>query len=380
MMSRKIVLVILIILVSFQIGCVARLPEQVDIFWPPYPDEPRIAYVRNIETVPDIEGASFFDRLLGSTNARLFLMPYGVSFFGDKIYVADPDSHAVVILYLNQRKMKDIMSTENVDIKTPIGVTVGADGTVFVADAAQGKVLLFSGDGDYITAIGKKGEMRNPTGVAVNNALGRVYITDSFSDTVHVYSLGGERLFTFGKPGSGEGEFHHPTNIALDRRNSNVVVTDTSNFRVQVFDKDGKFLMTFGKLGDDFGTFSRPKGIGVDSEGNIYVADAAFGNIQVFSPEGALLTAIAGPGTSPGSLQLPAGLYVDANDRIYVADQRNSRVQVFQYMSEKWKKEHSDEYGKYLQKSAAEAEKASRVTKQQAGGKEDLRTDKRDKD
>ena len=117
---------------------------------------------------------------------------------------------------------------------------------------------------------------------------------------------------------------------------------------MQAFDLDGKFLRTFGELGDTPGSFSRPKGIGVDTEGHVYVADAAFDNFQIFDENGQILMFVGSAGTGPGYFSLPAGLFVDENDQIYIADQANQRVQVFQYLSEKWKQEHPEEYGKML--------------------------------
>jgi sugar lactone lactonase YvrE len=46
----------------------------------------------------------------------------------------------------------------------------------------------------------------------------------------------------------------------------------------------------------------------------------------------------------------PAGLYIDENDKVYVVDTLNKRIQVYQYLSEKWKKDHPEEYNKYLKR------------------------------
>ena len=87
----------------------------------------------------------------------------------------------------------------------------------------------------------------------------------------------------------------------------------------------------------------------MDSEGHIYVTDAAFSNFQVFDENGQLLLFLGHLGRmGPGEFVLPAGLHVDEEDRIVIADQLNGRVQVFQYLSEKWQKNHPEEYKKYL--------------------------------
>jgi len=51
-----------------------------------------------------------------------------------------------------------------------------------------------------------------------------------------------------------------------------------------------------------------------------------------------------------GLFMSPAGLYIDENDKVYVVDSLNKRIQVYQYLSEKWKKDHPEEYNKYLNK------------------------------
>jgi len=366
MTNKGIALVILsILLSSLQLGCVSAPAKQVEIFWPPYPEEPRIAYVQGIQGTWDTQESSFLDTLLGGSGGSLFFQkPYGISALGDKIYVANSTGNSVTILDRKLNKVASLTSTDETDLRVPIGVAVTADGRVFVSDILLGRVFVFNAEGAYQLTIGAKGEMIKPAGLAVNSGLGRVYISDSKLGVVHVYSLDGKRLFSFAKEGEGDGELHNPTNIAIDRTNDNIIVTDTSNFRIQIFDKEGKFLRKFGELGDVPGTFSRPKGVGIDSDGNIYVVDTAFNNVQIYSNEGVLLTFLGGPGNNPGYFSLPAGLYVDGDDRIYVTEQINNRVQIFQYLSTKWKREHPDEYAKYVKRSADLAEQAELQAKE----------------
>jgi len=90
----------------------------------------------------------------------------------------------------------------------------------------------------------------------------------------------------------------------------------------------------------------------VDSEGQSYVVDGTFNCYQIFNEKGQVLTFVGVGGWGGGGLFMsPSGLYIDENDKIYVVDVLNKRVQVFQYLSEKWKKEHPEEYTKYQAKS-----------------------------
>lgn len=329
-------------------GC-ATAPETKDekLLWPLPPEEPRIAYVRSLLGEADFVKRSFFDFLLGSPSMGGLGKPYGVFARGDKVYASLTARGMVAVINAKERTVTYRGDRGAGKLSLPMGVAEAANGTLFVSDARLNRVFGYNAEGDLTVAIGKKDELLSPSGIAVNDELGRLYVVDTPGHNVHVYSLPGVSLFTFGVRGSGDGQFNYPTNVALDRRTGNVYVVDTQNFRVQVFDKDGKFLKKFGQIGDRLGDFARPKGIGIDSEGHVYVADAAFDNFQIFNEEGQLLLYVGRAGLEPGTFQLPAGLYVDDKDRIYVADQLNGRVQVFQYLSEKWKKENPEELKKY---------------------------------
>ena len=341
----------LVLIVAVLSGCGATAPKEVNLYWPPPPEDPRIAYVASYRGDVDFKKKGFVDSFLGALFGEATMLdlrkPYGVSARGDNIYVSDTANGYVLVIHTREKKISYLGDRGSGKLVLPLGVAAAADGTVFVADAKLKKIYGYGKQGQLKVAIGKKDELKNPAGIAVNNALKRLYVVDSYGHTVHVYALDGAPLFRFGRRGFGEGEFNFPSNVAIDRRNNNVAVVDTQNFRVQVFDQDGKFLKTIGEQGDRPGTFSRPKGIGIDSEGNVYVVDAAFNNFQVYDQDGNLLIFIGGEGRDPGYFMLPAGMYVDENERIYVVDSFNFRVQVYQFLSEKWKQEHPEEYKKY---------------------------------
>lgn len=339
------------------LGCAPAAQKDEIIVYPTPPDEPRIAYIKTYRGARDFVKRSLLDAILGAPAVSGLSKPYGVFADGDKIYVTLTGSASVAVIDTKEKKVSYIGEFGPGRLAMPIGVAVTSSGTVLVSDSKLKRVFMYDGKGELKGAIGKKDDFEAPSGIAVNNELGRIYIADSYGHRVRAYSMKGEPLFQFGTRGHNDAEFNFPTHIAIDRRNYNIYVVDTQNFRVQVFDKDGNFIRRFGMLGDSPGNFARPKGIGIDSEGHIYVADAAFDNIQVFDDQGRLLLPIGAAGSRPGHFQLPAGLYVDEKDRIYVVDQLNRRVQVFQYLSEKWKKENPEEYKRFQFKSAPDEKK-----------------------
>jgi len=343
------------------LGCAPKSAE-INLIYPSLPEEPRIVYLKTYTGEAIYRKSSILDIFFGTPGSSIGQL-YGVTAKGDKVYAAVFRPPAVVVFDDKEQRVSYIGDSGPGSFSQPTGVVIAADGSIFAADATKKIIQVYNPEGVHKRSIGKKDDFATPAGLAIYNDMGRLYVADSRAHAVKVFSLQGEKLFEFGKPGKGNGEFNGPTNVAVDQRNGKVSVVDTINSRVQVFDKDGKFLMTYGTHGDSPGQFARPKGIGIDSEGNAYVMDSAFGNFQIFDESGNLLLSIGNYGTGPGEFTFPAGLYVDESDRIFVADSGNHRIQSFQYLSEKWKKKHPEEYKKYLRLQAEAEEKKEKEAK-----------------
>ncbi len=358
---RRISILCALFLMLFFYGCAQPVHNRtVRLIWPSPPETPRIVYLKSYYGQSSFrKSESMLDILIGKKRTFLQMRkPYGAAASDGKIYVADT-GHAVVFIFNTKKKKLSFLGNRGYGrLAVPVDVAVDTKNhIVYVSDAKLKKIFGYDSKGNLRIAIGKKGEFKSPTGIAVNSRLGRLYVVDTFAHRVDVFSVNGKKLFDFGKRGVGNGEFNYPSNIAIDRRNGNVWVTDTQNFRVEEFDKNGKFIRKFGKIGDIPGTFTRPKGIAVDSDGNVYVADAAFDNFQIFNEKGKLLLYIGSFGSAPGHFILPAGMYADKNDKIYVVDSINGRVEVFQYVSKRWKKQHPEKYKKLLLPPLKEKEK-----------------------
>jgi DNA-binding beta-propeller fold protein YncE len=355
--KRLITLLCVLPMISLCFACATAPPKLQPMFLPGPPDEPKLALIKIFRGEVDVVPRSFMSVLMGDAPANNLIKPFGVAARNGKIYITDTGMPRVLILDPREQRVVVLGDSGGTKLSLPLGIAVAEDGTIFVSDGDLKKVIVYDEKGKVKNVIGKRDDFQNNAGLAYNDGLKRLYVVDSYGNTVRVFTDQGEPLFQFGQNGPADGEFFYPTMIAIDRRNDNVAIVDTQHFKVQVFDKDGRFLKKFGQLGDTAGSFTRPKGVGIDSEGNIYVSDAAFDNVQIFNENTQLLLVLGSAGVLPGSFQLPAGTYVDENDRLYVVDQLNRRVQVYQYMSEKWKREHPDEY-KILELELQQANRA----------------------
>jgi sugar lactone lactonase YvrE len=260
------------------------------------------------------------DFVAGEPDYRSMVRPYSIATDSrGRIIVTDPGAAGVHIFDFTQHKYKFIqrLGKSKDNMLTPQCVAVDAQDNIYVTDSDAGVIFVFDPGGKYLHALGSlkggEGYFKRPTGIAVDSAAQRIYVTDK----------------TIGKTGDAEGEFNLPTELRLDGQN--LMVVDAMNFRVQVFDRSGVFQYAIGKIGDSPGAIFRPKAAGFDSEGDLYVVDGLWGVVQVFNRKGELLYYFGSKGTHAGEFQLPAGLYIDRNDQVFVVDSFNRRVQVFQY-------------------------------------------------
>ena len=342
----------MLLVLSTAAGCASQ-PLYLDtpIIFPPEPSEPRMRYEKSIRGSVDFKRVTVIDKLLGATVTKDIEKPFDVYAQGDKVYVSDTARTVVHVINSTTQKVTALGSSGEGRLRLPLGVRGTSNGTIYVSDGVLKTVRVFDAAGKHVMDIGKEGELENPSGIEVNEKLGRLYITDSKAHAIKVYSTKGDFLFQFGSGGDEDGEFQFPSFISVDRRNNEVYVSDTNNFRVQVFDPEGKFIRKFGSLGDAPGLFQRPKGVGIDSEGNTYVVESVFNNFQIFNEQGQVLTWIGIGGKGGGGVfKSPAGLYVDENDKVFVVDVLNKRVQVYQFFSEKWKQQHPDLYKQYTER------------------------------
>ena len=316
MLKIKIYLLFLIVFFS---GCatVEVKQKREPLFYPSAPDEPRIQYLTSFSSSRDVEGDSgtFAKFILGEAPVQSIAKPYGVTLKNGKIYICDTAYNTLEILDLGQKTFEYFDPQQAGQLVAPVNVDISSGGTIYVADARRGQVLLFDESGKYLSSIGTKGELQ-PTDIALWRD--RAFICDLKSKTVRVYTQEDSK-FLYAIPSTDAGDkdkkLFSPTNIDVDS-SGNIYVTDTGGFNVKKYTSSGNLLQTFGIQGDVPGTFARPKGVAVDKAGRLYVVDAAFENIQVFGPNGELLMFFPGQQDAV-RLTLPAGIFIDYNNISY---------------------------------------------------------------
>ena len=109
--------------------------------------------------------------------------------------------------------------------------------------------------------------------------------------------------------------------------NNRLYATDSQNSRIHVFSIDGTFLQSFGCDANGINILRVPYGVCVFDR-HVYVSDWGAGRVSMFTTDGQYVTTFGQHGTGEGELIYPCSLCVDKDSFVYVTD-LNNRIQIF---------------------------------------------------
>jgi M6 family metalloprotease-like protein len=166
-------------------------------------------------------------------------------------------------------------TVDGVDILLPRDSAVGPDGSIYLLDSGNHRILKASGAGATAWTVFKSDpSWSNPYGLAVD-AAGAVYIADTGNH--RIVKISGATTTTFGHWGTGSGQFRFPRDVAIDQY-GRVLVADTYNHRVQVLASDGHELVEMGHAP----SISTLEKVAVDSSDHVFVVDSDSNHVLAF--------------------------------------------------------------------------------------------------
>jgi sugar lactone lactonase YvrE len=268
-------------------------------------------------------------------------------------------------------------------LNDPRGVQVDANGTVFIADWGNDRIVKWKRDATSgHEVIGGSDQLDHPTtlfldseGVIICDCWNRrvvrwpprngtcvepillntdcsrltmddqnfLYVSNWEKDEVKRYRMGESNgTIVAGGNGKGEGvnQLNGPTYVFVDQSHS-VYVSDYHNHRVMKWMVDAREgIIVAGGRGQGSGRsqLSEPRGVVVDSSGAVYVADHNNHRVMRWCQgenEGTIIAGGNGTGKGNNQFSYPNSLALDQGGNLYVVDRDNHRVQRFdlQYQS-----------------------------------------------
>lgn len=240
-----------------------------------------------------------------------------------------------------------IQGGEQFQLNAPKDIAFAPDGSLYVSDSQNHRILHIDQDGNLLHTWGQygasdyntnvmapEGSFNEPWGIAVG-ADGSVYVADTWNNRIQKFTAEGEFVTMWGQFGAAETPYHFwgPRGVAVDQQDR-VYITDTGNKRVVIFDSNGNSLTSFGGAGMGVGQFDEPVGIAVDDQGRIFIADTWNKRIQVMIPAGDTLTYPTNitwdiDAWYGESLDNKPFLAIDKEYNSYIADPIYGRILVF---------------------------------------------------
>jgi len=214
-------------------------------------------------------------------------------------------------------------------LQKPRAMTIDEHDRLYLVDMTA-RIQVFTTSGEFLhgwrTPVHESGR---PVGLGIGRQ-GHVLVADTHYYRLLVYSPEGRLLLTIGGTcGQKPGEFGLVTDAVQDRQGNYYIGEYGEYDRIQKFTSDGRFLLAWGGHGSDPGQLMRPQGLEIDEEDHIWVADSCNHRIQVFDGRGKLLDCWGTPGGEPSQLYYPYGLALAPDRTVYVCEYGNHRVQKF---------------------------------------------------
>jgi DNA-binding beta-propeller fold protein YncE len=142
--------------------------------------------------------------------------------YGDRLYVADIENGAVVVLDKETGSVVKRFGQQGEPeerLHLPTNLAFDKEGTLYVSDAGKFRIFKFDRDGHFRGAVGRHGSepgaFARPRGVALDGE-NRLYAVDAAFENVQIFTADGQLLLFFGKASRGPGGFYLPARVAID--------------------------------------------------------------------------------------------------------------------------------------------------------------------
>ena len=277
----------------------------------------------------------------GKAAQTRFSDPWGLAMGGGVLFVADAGDNnrilyrgldgAFQVLAGGMEGFADGQGSA-ARFNTPSGIALDAQGNLYVADTGnhairrittQGQVTTLAGDGTpgFADGSGAQARFNGPMGVAVG-ADGRVYVADTWNDRIRVIAADGtvSTLAGGALPGWEDGQgalarFDTPTDLKFDSH-GNLWVADLQNNALRTVSPAGMVSTRIGIPNGDRVLWG-PMALAITHDDVVYVGERLSGRVVQLSAQGHL---VAVAGNDAQRFARPAGLVLAPDGSLLLSD------------------------------------------------------------
>ena len=239
---------------------------------------------------------------------------------------------------------------------SPAGIASDASGNLYVSDsfnnrirkvAPDGTVTTVAGNGNagYVDSDAANAEFYGPQGLTVD-AQGNIFVADLGNNVIREITTAGvvKTVAGIGTAGYANGnalktaQFRSPMAVAVDQ-SGNIFVADRDNNMIRKITAAGVVSTVAGtktpgyvngKVDSAAGTYASfrdPSGLVVDAQGNIYVADLGNSAIRKITSASVVTTIAGGPGQT-SLVGSPIGISMDSQGNFFITDESGRIIEL----------------------------------------------------
>ncbi|MCA9249604.1 MAG: hypothetical protein KDA54_00595 [Phycisphaerales bacterium] len=203
-----------------------------------------------------------------------------------KIYVPDTHYHRVMVFDPDGHELARFGREGYGDgeFQLPTDVAIDKQGFIYVSEYnGNDRVTKWSPSYEFVSVVcaGEiDGEvMRRPAAMDIDND-GTLWVADACNHRILHFSLDGRFLSSWGEMGGEPGQLRYPYDIdCLD--DGTILVCEFGNHRLQWFDREGNSIRIWGEQGRGKGELWAPWGAVVRSDGRVCVVDSLNARVQI---------------------------------------------------------------------------------------------------
>jgi iron(III) transport system ATP-binding protein len=202
--------------------------------------------------------------------------PEGIVFLNDgRLVVCDTHYHRIVYFSADGQWLRNFgqRGEGRSEFIYPVGICKDPQENLYICEyGGHDRVQKFTRDGEWLGEFGSfgthTGQFQRPSGLAWHE--GKIFVADAINHRVLVFTDSGSYIGDLG--GSKPLLFGMPYDIAMGPDGIFNIIEYGAG-RLSRVSPEGRLLAQLGRSGPDPGEFATPWGLSVDSRGRIFVAD-----------------------------------------------------------------------------------------------------------